>query len=316
LIEYGTNSNVKDELDGILDGTRLPIAGLSKLGAVKLNSESSVTIDANGNIDAFGKRANLSVSSLDDIPINSAGFVTYTGSSPSSKTGAYICLAIKGTNLNRAVYIIEENERGMLFWGNTTRKTQRIYVSYGQEHTSSISWCDWIAVDNYVLDISSAKTYSLNSTISSYYKTTYNSSTFEWTDWNGVSLDNTNGVIRTSLDGEDVVASYFNVSYGRDMIGVANNYKTAYSRFPLTIAAFGKIGTGSHATDFRYDEILDGLYYNRGTTNHRTERWIKLLDSENYTDYIGDTSNLYNTENYTTTEIDDAIQATLNELAA
>ena len=137
-------------------------------------------------------------------------------------------------------------------------------------------------------------------------------------------MQNAAGIIKTRVDNsfgvgdlreycalnggrKDVIATYFKINSDYTVYGTLEDVK-----YMFVIASF-------------YDEsgAIPGIYYSKsdGSTSvdyngSKYGRWTKLIDTENISDYIPDTSSLYNTENYTTTEVDAAIQATLTELAS
>ena len=129
----------------------------------------------------------------------------------------------------------------------------------------------------------------------------------------GKNVDNSSGVVKTRTDmfgtnNEELYAAYFNATGNR------RGTFGPLARFLLTIAAFWDVTGSGNAINGQ----KPGLYYSKGNSTgyYATPKWVKLIDTENISDYIPDTSSFYNTENYTTTEISDEITATLAELNA
>ena len=314
-ITYNLISNVSDELDGILNGSKLPIATKTSLGAIMIGD--GISIDQSGKIDAFGKHT-LEVSSLNDVPVNSAGMIVYNGTSPASKSGSYICLYVssEGSSPKQVVYLTESDNKKKIYHGANTFNSARIYASYRYGTGSNILWTEWEPVDCQIFDIDNFD-YGLSDIIYSRYRQVGTAANgqgiFQWTDWNARSTANTSGVVGTVFNGQRAIASYFNVGYEFVNTSEYSNYKYMKLRFPLTIASFTTKGNGTGREAYNSDSQIPGLYYSRGSTDNW---WIKLIDSQNISDYIPDTSSFYNTENYTTTEISDEITATLAELNA
>lgn len=231
-ITYNTTSNVGDELDGILDGTRLPIATNIGVGGIKLGDH---LVSKNDRINPDFIRS-----------ISLGGSLGYHANE-------------NNVNVFQAFRVAEDPAYSSI----STARYEGITNSAGVRRVSGVA------------------------------------------DY-GADGINTNS-------NKDLIATYFSV--GTDIketvFGGRNNF---YIRYLLNIAAFFEADdTG---------EKIQGLYYARSDGSNPTSsaikygKWIKLIDAENISDYIQDTSSFYNTENYTTAEVDDAIQATLTELAS
>lgn len=352
-ITYDTTKTVKDKLDEIdadilslTDGSCLPIASATQIGAVKIGD--GINVDADGVISmsgvtsfngrggavvpqgdeqdytadmvgAIARNTNLSVNRLADVPINSAGYLNYTGTTPSPISGGYFCFQSHKQGWKSILVFTSSKESWTNPYGSDS--TFSDFSNGGIYFTKyeNSSWLEWVRIDglNGITDLS-----TLDTGLNIFTGIRQNSIT-RAINRGGVckTLINTNsGDFSTSdLGGSSLnaVATYLNVSSDRYTF-----YNPAY---PSSITSGNSIGVQyamSLAAFYNNETKINGLFYSRsdGTkkyvNNSIRSKWIKLIDTENIYDYVADTSNLYNTENYTAAEISDEITATLAELNA
>ena len=352
-ITYDTIKTVKDKLDEIdasissfTDGSGLPIASTTQIGAVKIGDGINVDSDGvismsgvtsfngrggavvpEGNeqdytadmVGAIARNTNLSVNRLTDVPINSAGYLNYTGTTPSPISGGYFCFQGHTQGWKSILVFTSSKESWTNPYGRDS--TFSDFSNGGIYFTKyeNSSWLEWVRIDglNGITDLS-----TLDTGLNIFTGIRQNSIT-RAINRGGVckTLINTNsGDFSTSdLGGNSLnaVATYLNVSSDRYTF-----YNPAY---PSSITSGNSTGVQyamSLAAFYNNETKINGLFYSRsdGTkkyvNNSIRSKWIKLIDTENISDYIPDTSSFYNTENYTTTEISDEITATLAELNA
>ena len=340
-ITYDTIKTVKDKLDEIdasissfTDGSGLPIASTTQIGAVKIGDGINVdsdgvismsgvtsfngrggTVVPEGNeqdytadmVGAIAKRINISANMASQIPNNSAGSVTIGG-----ENRGYVRIPILG----------DRDSNVTLFFKSAKKIINSTYVESG-----SLSYYPelYYSIDNsyYSAPIRLGGSFDRVDNYGSEYSISINEVRYD-SDRTRTRTFNTAGITKTRLlkldnafiEKYNLISTYLDIS--SDPINTSNSGKPR-ARYSLTIASFYEETDIFSSVDCK----VQGVYYNRAPGNavynssiDGEQSWIKLIDSQNISDYIPDTSSFYNTENYTTTEISDEITATLAELNA